>query len=104
MQLSGSTIVPGNKTAIEENGNLESFAEVKCPLTPITMRRKRRSTNSVHDPDVLLVSVSMTGGKTYSASVPVLIYDSSCQNCGIWNSVINCSLRVRWIDGQNKMH
>ncbi|VDI02845.1 Hypothetical predicted protein, partial [Mytilus galloprovincialis] len=91
--LSGSTIVPGNTTAIEESGNLENFAEVKCPLTPITRRRRRRSTNTVHDPDVLLVSVSMNGGKSYSSSVPVLIYDSSCQSCVLLKSAITCSLR-----------
>lgn len=104
MQLTGSTIVLGNTTAVEESGNLENFAEVKCPLTPISRRRKRRSTNAVNDPDVLLVSVSMNGGTSYSSAVPVLIYDSSCQNCNLSNSAIKCTLRVRKFEGQNTLH
>lgn len=82
----------GNKT-VTENGDLESFGEVKCPLRKIA-RRKRRSTNTVQDAEAILVSVSMNG-KNYSLPVPIVLYESSYQSCTLSNNVIKCDLRVR---------
>ncbi|VDI05676.1 Hypothetical predicted protein [Mytilus galloprovincialis] len=88
--LIGSTIIEGNVTKIE-TGNLESFAEVKCPIAGIINRRKRSATK-VSDHDVILVSVSMDGTK-FSSSVPVVMFNSSCSSCVISGNTVACDIR-----------
>lgn len=91
MQLTGSIITPGNKSRTA-TGNLETFGEVKCPITGIQKRRTKATTDG-SDPDVILVSVSMDGF-TFSSSVPVVMFNSSCTSCVISGNTVTCDIRV----------
>jgi hypothetical protein len=85
-------IVIGGNTTITVNGNLETFSEVKCPIAAFGSRRKR-STNTVPEPEVVLVSLSMNGA-TFSSQIPIVMFSSSCSSCIIAENSVTCDLRV----------
>lgn len=82
--------VSGTSTTV--SGQLVNLGEVKCQLDSASRRRKR-STTTETSVVYYLVSVS-NNDANYSAPVPVIIYNPSCNTCTISNSLVICELRV----------
>ncbi|XP_076077826.1 uncharacterized protein LOC143048184 isoform X4 [Mytilus galloprovincialis] len=84
-----NNVLTANGTSSTTTGQMENIGEVKCPVS-VNRRRKRSTTNETIQ--YYLVSVT-NDGVTYSDSVPLILYDTSCYTCTTTDSNVNCQLR-----------
>ncbi|CAG2222323.1 OCTN [Mytilus edulis] len=84
-----NNVLTANGTSSTTTGQMENIGEVKC-LVSVNRRRKRSTTNETIQ--YYLVSVT-NDGVTYSDSVPLILYDTSCYTCTTTDSNVNCQLR-----------
>lgn len=85
-----NNVLTANGSSRTTTGQMENIGEVKCPVS-VNRRRKRSTTNETIQ--YYLVSVT-NDGVTYSDSVPLILYDTSCYTCTTTDSNVNCQLRV----------
>ncbi|XP_076077906.1 von Willebrand factor D and EGF domain-containing protein-like [Mytilus galloprovincialis] len=70
---------------------MENMGEIRCSTTA-NRRRRKRSTTSTSGINVYLVSVT-NNGVEFSDSVPVVMFDSSCNTCTTTDTYVFCQLR-----------
>ncbi|VDI05978.1 Hypothetical predicted protein [Mytilus galloprovincialis] len=70
---------------------MENMGEIRCSTTA-NRRRRKRSTTSTNATNVYLVSVT-NNGVEFSDSVPVVMFDSSCNTCTTTDTFVFCQLR-----------